>query len=74
MSVARNIFADMPEQTAVTEAAAEFVERVGFDDLPEDAVLIGTRCLLDGLGLYVAGSNHDIGVSRRRGARLRWQR
>ncbi len=60
MSVARNIFADMPEQTAVTEAAAEFVERVGFDDLPEEAVLIGTRCLLDGLGLYVAGSDHDM--------------
>lgn len=60
MSVARNIFADMPEQTAVTEAAAEFVERVGFDDMPEEAVLIGTRCLLDGLGLYVAGSDHDM--------------
>ena len=60
MSVARNIFADMPEQTAATEAAAEFVERVGFDDLPEEAVLIGTRCLLDGLGLYVAGSDHDM--------------
>ena len=60
MSVARNIYADMPEKTKVTKAVAQFVERVGSSDLPEDAVLIATRCTFDGLGLYVAGSDHHM--------------
>ena len=60
MSVARNIYADIPEDTAVTAAAAEFVESVRFEDLPEEALRIGTRCLLDGLGLFVAGSDHGM--------------
>lgn len=60
MSVARNIYADIPEDTAVTAAAAEFVETVRFEDLPEEALRIGTRCVLDGLGLFVAGSDHEM--------------
>jgi 2-methylcitrate dehydratase PrpD len=39
-----------------TAAAAAFVESVTFDRIPSEAIRIGTRCLLDGLGLYVAGS------------------
>jgi 2-methylcitrate dehydratase PrpD len=39
-----------------TAAAAAFVEGVTFDRIPSEAIRIGTRCLLDGLGLYVAGS------------------
>ena len=39
-----------------TAAAAGFVENVCFRNLPGEAVRIGTRCLLDGLGLFVAGS------------------
>ncbi|WP_305984121.1 MmgE/PrpD family protein [Roseibium sp. MMSF_3544] len=60
MSVARNIFADIPEDIAVTDAAADFVETVSFDDLPEEAIRLGTRCVLDGLGLFVAGSDHEM--------------
>ncbi|MDA4845788.1 MmgE/PrpD family protein [Hoeflea poritis] len=60
MSVARNIFADMPEQTAITDAAADFIERTGYADLPEEATRIAKRCVLDGLGLYVAGSDHEM--------------
>ncbi|WP_306145991.1 MmgE/PrpD family protein [Roseibium sp. MMSF_3412] len=60
MSVARNIYADIPEDTAVTAAAAEFVETVCYEDLPEEALRIGTRCVLDGLGLFVAGSDHEM--------------
>ena len=40
----------------VTAAAAAFVENVTFDAIPAEALRIGTRCLLDGLGLFVAGS------------------
>ena len=60
MSVARNVYADIPEQSAVTEAAATFVENVRYEELPDEAIRIGTRCLLDGLGLFVAGSDHEM--------------
>jgi 2-methylcitrate dehydratase PrpD len=39
-----------------TAAAAEFVEKITADAIPAEAMRIGTRCLLDGLGLFVAGS------------------
>ena len=39
-----------------TAAAAAFVASVSYDAIPAEALRIGTRCLLDGLGLFVAGS------------------
>ncbi|MGB0696911.1 MAG: MmgE/PrpD family protein [Rhodospirillaceae bacterium] len=61
MSVMNNAFATMPAGTKATEEAAVFVETVTFADIPEDALRIGKRCLLDGLGLYVAGSGeHSV--------------
>lgn len=51
-----NPYARVPKNMAVTEAAAKFVETVAFEDIPEDAIRIGTRCLLDGLGLFVSGA------------------
>jgi len=46
-----------------TAAAAAFVESVTFDRFPSEAIHIGTRCLLDGLGLYVAGSEeHSVQI------------
>lgn len=56
MSVAQNAFAEMPQGTTVTEEAASFVETVRFEDIPAEAIRIGKRCIVDGLGLYVAGS------------------
>ena len=44
------------ETSFITEEAANFIEGVGFEDLADDAVTIARRCILDGLGLYVAGS------------------
>jgi len=52
----QNPFAPLPSGTKVTAAAAAFVEKVTFDVIPAEALRIGTRCLLDGLGLFVAGS------------------
>ena len=43
------------ETSCVTEDAANFIAGVGFGDLAADAVTIAKRCILDGLGLYVAG-------------------
>ncbi len=54
-----NPYADIPSDMCITESAAEFVESVGFDDIPEQAVKTGTRCVLDGMGLFVAGSDEE---------------
>src|SRR5918992_122645 len=61
MSADQNTFALVAEGLKTTAAAAAFVERVTADDLPSETVRIGTRCVLDGLGLYVAGSEeHSV--------------
>ena len=51
-----NIYARIPAGLKTTAAAAEFVDKITFEEIPAEAVRIGTRCLLDGLGLFVAGS------------------
>ena len=56
MATDQNPFATLPDGLKTTAAAAEFVENVNFAAIPSEAVRIGTRCLLDGLGLFVAGS------------------
>jgi 2-methylcitrate dehydratase PrpD len=58
-----NAFAGIPEGLNTTAAAAAFVEEVRYDDIPGPALRIGTRCVLDGLGLYVAGSEeHSVRI------------
>lgn len=52
----QNPFAPLPSGMKVTAAGAAFVENLAFDAIPAEALRIGTRCLLDGLGLFVAGS------------------
>ncbi|MEM0978169.1 MAG: MmgE/PrpD family protein [Pseudomonadota bacterium] len=65
MSVAQNAFAKMPEGTTITDEAVAFVESVTFADIPEEALRIGKRCIIDSLGLYVAGSEEEsIGILR----------
>ena len=44
------------EHTKVTQEAADFARNLSFDALPAEAVRIGKRCVLDGLGLILAGS------------------
>lgn len=63
MSVTQNAFANMPEDTSITQEAASFVENVTFEDLSDDAIHIAKRCIIDGLGLYVAGSEeHSLEI------------
>ena len=52
----QNPFAPLPAGMKVTAEAATFVENITFETIPAEAVRIATRCLLDGLGLFVAGS------------------
>jgi 2-methylcitrate dehydratase PrpD len=42
--------------TQVTKEASEFVFELRFEVLPAEALRIGKRCILDGLGLILAGS------------------
>src|SRR4029453_12665874 len=61
MTTEQNVFATIPDGLKTTTAAAAFVENVTFADIPAEAMRIGTRCLLDGLGLFVAGSEeHSV--------------
>jgi 2-methylcitrate dehydratase PrpD len=46
-------------ESKTTAAAADFVQNVTYDVIPADALRIGTRCLIDGLGLFVAGSKEN---------------
>ncbi len=62
MSIQRNQFAEVPAESQITERAATFIESTEFESIPDEAILIGKRCLLDGLGLYVAGSDHETAV------------
>ena len=63
------------KETRVTREAAEFAFNLRYDDLPLEAVRIAKRCILDGLGLILAGSTqtctnivrrycHSIGQTR----------
>jgi 2-methylcitrate dehydratase PrpD len=43
----------------ITRSACAFIESSSFDRLPKEAVRIARRCILDGLALYVAGSDEE---------------
>jgi 2-methylcitrate dehydratase PrpD len=63
MAADQNAFAAMPEGLETTAAATAFVASVSYNAIPAEARRIGTRCLLDGLGLFVAGSEeHSIRI------------
>lgn len=40
----------------LTHQVADFVENLSYEQLPAKAIAIGRRCVLDALGLYVAGT------------------
>ena len=56
----QNPFAKVPSSLKTTATAAEFIETVAFESIPSEALQIGTRCILDGLGLFVAGSAEQM--------------
>ncbi|MGE5256855.1 MAG: MmgE/PrpD family protein, partial [Hyphomicrobiales bacterium] len=61
----------MNPETFVTREAAAFTYNLKFKDLPGEAVRIAKRCVLDGLGLMVAGSDQPCtAIIRRHSAGL----
>jgi 2-methylcitrate dehydratase PrpD len=45
----------MTEFNHVTASAVEFMETASYDNLSAEALRIGRRCIIDTLGLYLAG-------------------
>jgi len=45
------------QETYVTKEAGEFVSKLQYENLPSEALRIGKRCVLDGLGVILAGSS-----------------
>ncbi|KQT52484.1 MULTISPECIES: MmgE/PrpD family protein [unclassified Aureimonas] len=45
--------------TSLTEDAARFAAGLSFSDIPPDVVRIARRCIVDGLGVMLAGSRHE---------------
>jgi 2-methylcitrate dehydratase PrpD len=51
----------MTDQGRVTAAVVDFISRARWKDFPAEAVVIAKRCIVDGLGVMLAGSTQDAG-------------
>jgi 2-methylcitrate dehydratase PrpD len=52
----------MTSPATATGAVVDFIGRTRFDALPGDAIAIAKRCIIDGLGVLLAGSAQDAGT------------
>lgn len=63
MAVTSNDFAQIPAGMTVTEDAARFLESLRYEDIPDEALRIARRCMIDAAGLYAAGSEeHSVHI------------
>jgi 2-methylcitrate dehydratase PrpD len=51
----------MTEPATATGAVVDFIGQARFAALPADAITIAKRCIIDGLGVLLAGSTQDAG-------------
>ena len=51
----------MTEQITATGAVVEFIGRARLSEFPTEALTIAKRCIIDGLGVMLAGSTQDVG-------------
>jgi 2-methylcitrate dehydratase PrpD len=49
----------MSEQARVTAAVVDFIASAAFDRFPSEAIHLGKRCIIDGLGVMLAGATQD---------------
>ncbi|MEX0584923.1 MAG: MmgE/PrpD family protein [Natronospirillum sp.] len=53
----------MATESHITQDIIDFIETVQFSDLPEEAIQVGRRCMLDTIGLYIAGTTeHSVQI------------
>src|SRR4030095_4442085 len=46
----------MPDQSGATRAVIDFITGARWPEFPQDAIDIGKRCIIDGLGVMLGGS------------------
>ena len=51
----------MTDQARATGAVVDFISRARWTDFPAEAVVIAKRCIIDGLGVMLAGSTQEAG-------------
>ena len=51
----------MSDHTPVTAAVVDFIGSAAFEHMPAEAVAIGKRCIIDALGVMLAGSTQEAG-------------
>ena len=51
----------MTTSRTATAAVVEFIQTARLADFPADALALGKRCIIDGLGVMLAGSTQDAG-------------
>jgi 2-methylcitrate dehydratase PrpD len=51
----------MSDQVRATGAVVDFISKARYQDFPAEAIAIGKRCIIDGLGVMLAGSTQDAG-------------
>ena len=51
----------MSDQQRATSAVVDFVDRTRWQAFPQEAVRVAKRCVIDGLGVLLAGSTQDAG-------------
>ena len=51
----------MTTTKTATGAVVDFIQSARFADFPAEALTIGKRCIVDGLGVMLAGSTQDAG-------------
>lgn len=54
-------FAAMNDQVSATAAVLDFVDRARYTGFPAEAVALAKRCIIDGLGVMLAGSTQAAG-------------
>ena len=53
----------MPGDTKITAEAAAFAESLRYDGIPEAALKVGRRCMIDGIGQFVNSDKQKIRLS-----------
>src|SRR5688572_32622772 len=52
----------MSNETLTTTAVVDFISSTSFEHFPGEAVAIGKRCMIDALGVMLAGSTQNAGT------------
>ena len=51
----------MTEHVTATSAVVDFIARAHLSEFPAEALTIAKRCIIDGLGVMLAGSTQEVG-------------